>query len=134
MGFFKARENNKFFSERLGESQGESVDLDLIYCLLCEGYGWELHHVKELSEIELLQSLSNLRFIKKQKRAEIVSLNSLSVAAGFGSKEANKEIKKINDDAKRSAKSRDKTPISAPVALNELSDEELLSLCAQPKK
>lgn len=64
--------------------------------------------------------------IRKRRDIQSIHLNTLAFAAGQGSKEANKEIKKLSNELKRDEELSKGHSNQTP--LNVLTDEELLNL------
>jgi hypothetical protein len=96
-----------------------------VYSSLCEGYGWGLEEVKEYSELELIQSIINLRKIKKNKTIENLNMNSIAFAAGSGNKEANKQIDKMNKEQQRETRKYQNKGLTSGVDLSELTPSKL---------
>lgn len=53
-----------------------------------------MDYIKELSEVELYQSLENLLKIEKRQRAVDLNMASIAASAGSGNKDA---LKKVNE-------------------------------------
>lgn len=76
----------------------------------------------------------NLQTIQNRKRVDKLNLTALGVAAGQGSKEANKEINKMNMRVNKEARGMSGETNTAVTPLNDISEEELLKLNVGRKK
>lgn len=78
-----------------------------MYAYLARGYGWTIEHISEMDEFDLQHALSDLLVIQKQELALEVRSAALAAKAGFGSKEADREINKIVKMAQQEKKDLD---------------------------